>query len=313
MWAIHDGDGRRGVPGVDDQVAFQVPDLGAVSGGGWAPDDRPELAQHQALLLAGAASPATAPVVQMAPQPQVEPAVFSVDRLGDRLVAHAFVSSDRHRRLPVLQTSGDTPSQLSVFYEPRGLGPSSAAFRSTMRSGRHIACPSAVAVHVPSDPPHRTFQSPSDLAQRLASHQPDPDLLTLTQPQGADLACSNLHRWMLPRAPTIMAGESQPPVEPADILSGATRLLVDVRQTVATARWASRRPPRTVALAYWYFFVWGSRPMLTRTCQTPGDRSRMLPCTGPAHRWWTDCGQRPWSAGEIPAGEVRERPNRTHC
>jgi hypothetical protein len=107
-----------------------------------------------------------------------------VDRLGDRLVAHAFVSSDRHRRLPVLhQAPGDTPRQRRIFYQPRGGGPWSAAFRSTMRSGRHRACPSAVAVHVPSDPPHRTPEPPSDLAQRLTSHQPDPDLLTLTQPE----------------------------------------------------------------------------------------------------------------------------------
>jgi hypothetical protein len=162
-----------------------MPDLPSATGSGWASGDRPELAQHGALLLAGAASTsATALVVQMAPQPWVEPAVCSVDRLVDRLVAHGFASSDRHRRLPVLhQAPGDPSSQPSVFYEPRGLGSTSTAFRSTLRSRCHIACPPAVAVHFPSDRRHRPPEPPGDLAQGLASHQPDPDLLALFQPE----------------------------------------------------------------------------------------------------------------------------------
>lgn len=92
-------------------------DLCSASGVRWASDDRPELAQHGAFLLAGAAA---ALMVQLPPQPQVQPAVSSGDRLGDRLVAHGLGSSDRHRRLPVLhQAPGDTPSLRRIFYEPR--------------------------------------------------------------------------------------------------------------------------------------------------------------------------------------------------
>jgi hypothetical protein len=181
--AVDDGDGRRGVVRADDQVAFQVPDLGAVTAVRWASGDRPELAQHRALLLAGAASPAaaTALVVQMAPQPWAKPPVATGDRLGDRLVAHAFAPADRHRRLPVLQTSGDTPGQVAVRAQSWCLGPTGPTIRSPLPIHRHRACPPAVAVHFPGDPPHRPLQPPGDLTQRLASHQPDPDLLTLAQ------------------------------------------------------------------------------------------------------------------------------------
>ena len=34
---------------------------------------------------------------------------------------------------------------------------------------------------------------------------------------------------------------------------------------------------------------------------------------GASRRLWPDHGQRSWSHDKTPAGEVRERPNRTHC
>lgn len=186
--AVDDRDDRRGVFRADDQVTFEMPDLRAASGGRWALVDRLELAQHEASLLPREASPPAraALVVQMTPQPWIEPAVSWVARLVDRLMTYVLGSSDRHRRLLVLhQAPSDTPSQRSVFHQPRWLGPTSTAFRSTLRTSRHIAYPTAVAVHCASDRRHRPPEPPGDHPQRLASHQPDPDLLPLFQPEAS--------------------------------------------------------------------------------------------------------------------------------
>ena len=81
----------------------------------------------------------------------------------------------------------------------------------------------------------------------------------------------------------------------------------------AAACWAARRPPRTVVRTHWS----ASWPGHDRA--TPAPAERLVRChfgspeRDSASRMRTGYGQAGPSKRESPAGEVRERPNRTHC
>ncbi len=126
-----------------------------------------------------------------------------------------------------------------------------------------------------------------------------------------------------PRPPLLVQPSARGGTRPRHHSEGARRVAAG-RRRLRGCHWGrlplgSARPgraplsPRTVVVACRQLSVCGSRPGLTRTCQTPGERSRMLPCTGPVDRARAHDGERPWPTDEIPDGEVRERPNRTHC
>ncbi len=93
------------------------------------------------------------------------PPAGCIDGLVDRLVAHAEVAGDGHRRVLRHQPLGYPSSKLPVGLEYRLLRWSALAIRPALRGGRLVAATTAVTGHLTARRRRRTAQPPGDPAQ----------------------------------------------------------------------------------------------------------------------------------------------------
>jgi hypothetical protein len=195
--AVEDGRDRRAVERADDEVALEVPDLGALIGDRRAQPDHVEPTQRAGLgrfaagaaVLAAAAGPVQAGV-QPAPQ---APGAVRVDALVDALVAErrddpvgpaGELDRDRHRRVLRLQPHLDMRSQGPVRDQLRDLRTRPLRVGSALRRGPRVDATAAVAGDLRVDRAPVTVEPCRDLGVRLAALDPDTDLLALGRGQG---------------------------------------------------------------------------------------------------------------------------------